>query len=88
MAKNEMQQLWEEINLIVASMEKDAIKTDGGNIRSGVVLRKGLRLLKERAANMLRESIERKEQFAENKRVRLKARRDRDAARQTKKSIN
>jgi len=80
-----MQDLWEEMSIIVASLEKDAIKTDAGNIRAAVTLRKGLRILKERTANMLRESIQKREEFVENKKQRIETRRAKDKARELNK---
>jgi len=48
---------WNEIKVLVESLELDVQKNAGGNASAGVRARRGLRLLKTRAAEMIRESV-------------------------------
>jgi hypothetical protein len=48
---------WDEIKVLIESLELDLHKNASGNKSAGVRARKGLRLLKSRAANLVKESL-------------------------------
>ena len=45
---------WDELKLLVESLENDVSKNAGGNASAGVRARRGLRLLKTEAANLVK----------------------------------
>ena len=49
---------WEEIKVLVESLETDLQKNAKGNKSAGVRARKGLRDLKKRASSLVKTSIE------------------------------
>jgi hypothetical protein len=48
---------WEELKIILESVELDMVKNINGNKSAGVRARKGLRLLKKKAADVIRASV-------------------------------
>jgi len=49
---------WNELKVLVESLELDVHKNANGNKSAGVRARKGLRLLKQRAGNLVKTSLE------------------------------
>lgn len=49
---------WTEIKTLVESIELDALKNANGNSAAGVRLRKGLRMLKVKAASLVKASVD------------------------------
>tara|TARA_R110002060_G_scaffold26534_1_gene36058 strand:+ start:1871 stop:2044 length:174 start_codon:yes stop_codon:yes gene_type:complete len=49
---------WTELKVLVESLELDVHKNASGNKSAGVRARKGLRLLKQRAADLVKVSLE------------------------------
>ena len=49
---------WAELKVLVESLELDVHKNASGNKSAGVSARKGLRLLKQRAAELVKTSLE------------------------------
>ena len=49
---------WAELKVLVESLELDVHKNASGNKSAGVRARKGLRLLKQRAADLVKSSLE------------------------------
>ena len=49
---------WNEIKVLVESLELDVHKNAGGNSSAGVRARKGLRLLKKESADLVKLTIE------------------------------
>tara|TARA_R110002060_G_scaffold15376_2_gene21423 strand:- start:1993 stop:2181 length:189 start_codon:yes stop_codon:yes gene_type:complete len=49
---------WNEIKVLVESLDLDVHKNAGGNSSAGVRARKGLRLLKKEAAELVKATIE------------------------------
>ncbi len=49
---------WAELKVLVESLELDVHKNASGNKSAGVRARKGLRLLKQRAADLVKTSLE------------------------------
>ena len=57
-ANNEvLEQKWEELKVLVESIEADIIKNVKGNKSAGVRARKGLRLLKTNASEIVKVSL-------------------------------
>jgi hypothetical protein len=48
---------WSEIKVLVESLELDVHKNASGNASAGVRARRGLRLLKSKASEMIRTSV-------------------------------
>ena len=48
---------WSELKVLVESLELDMHKNANGNKSAGVRARKGLRLLKSRASELVKESL-------------------------------
>ena len=48
---------WEEINTLVESIELDVAKNAAGNNSAGIRARKGLRLLKKEAADLVKLTV-------------------------------
>ena len=49
---------WNELKVLVESLELDVLKHANGNKSAGVRARKGLRLLKQRSAELVKCSLE------------------------------
>jgi hypothetical protein len=49
---------WEEIKVLVDSLDLDIAKQENGNASAGIRARKGLRLLKTEVAALVKESLE------------------------------
>jgi len=49
---------WAEIKVLVESLELDMLKSSKGNKSAGVRARKGLRLLKQKSAELVKASLE------------------------------
>ncbi len=49
---------WEELKTLVESIDLDVNKNAGGNASAGVRARKGLRLLKKEAAELVKMTVE------------------------------
>jgi len=49
---------WNEIKVLVESIELDVHKNAGGNASAGVRARRGLRLLKSEVAGLIKKTIE------------------------------
>ena len=49
---------WAELKVLVESIELDVHKNANGNKSAGVRARKGLRLLKQHASNLVKESLQ------------------------------
>ncbi len=49
---------WQEIRTLVESIDNDVSKNAGGNASAGVRARKGLRLLKKEAADLVKMTVE------------------------------
>ena len=48
---------WQEIRVLVESIDLDVSKNAGGNASAGVRARKGLRLLKKEAADLVKMTV-------------------------------
>tara|TARA_Y100000296_G_scaffold75536_1_gene95310 strand:- start:225 stop:413 length:189 start_codon:yes stop_codon:yes gene_type:complete len=57
MAKSEMLNQWDELKVLVESLELDVHKNANGNKSAGVRARKGLRLLKKRTSELVKASL-------------------------------
>jgi transcription initiation factor TFIID subunit TAF12 len=55
--KSELFQKWEELKVLVESLENDILKNVNGNKSAGVRARKGLRLLKNNASEIVKVSL-------------------------------
>ena len=53
----DLEQKWEELKVLVESIEADIIKNVKGNKSAGVRARKGLRLLKTNASEIVKVSL-------------------------------
>ena len=51
-------ELWEEIKVLVESLELDVNKSANGNSSAGVRARRGLRLIKNKSAELVKKTIE------------------------------
>ena len=49
---------WNEIKVLVETLDLDVVKNANGNSSAGVRARRGLRLLKNKTANLVRATIE------------------------------
>ena len=56
--ETELMQKWEEIKVLVESLEIDIIKNANGNASAGVRVRRGLRNLKSEASGLVKVSLE------------------------------
>ncbi len=56
--KENMSTQWEELKKIVESLELDIAKNISGNKSAGTRARKGLRLIKQKAAEVVKTSLE------------------------------
>ncbi len=54
---SELFQKWEELKVLVESLENDILKNVNGNKSAGVRARKGLRLLKNNASEIVKVSL-------------------------------
>ena len=57
---------WEEIKTLVASLETDVAKNANGNASAGVRARRGLRLLKNEAASLVKTSLDLQKERMQN----------------------
>ena len=48
---------WQELKVLIESLEQDVVKNAGGNKSAGVRARKGLRLLKNTASEIVKTSL-------------------------------
>jgi len=48
---------WNEIKVLIESLDLDVVKNANGNRSAGVRARRGLRLLKAKSADLVRETI-------------------------------
>lgn len=55
---SELLDRWNELKVLIESLEKDIQKNVGGNKSAGVRARKGLRLLKTNASEIVKISLE------------------------------
>ena len=55
---SDLLQKWAELKILVESLELDLHKHASGNSSAGVRARRGLRLLKSEAANLVKTSLE------------------------------
>ena len=58
MPNGEFLSLWEELKVLVESLEDDITKNALGNQSAGVRARKALRLLKQKSQNLVKSSLE------------------------------
>ena len=49
---------WNEIKVLVESLDLDVVKNANGNASAGVRARRGLRLLKTKSAELVKETIQ------------------------------
>ena len=49
---------WNEIKVLIESLDLDVVKNANGNSSAGVRARRGLRLLKTKSAELVKETIE------------------------------
>ena len=54
---SELLQKWSELKVLIESLENDIIKNVRGNKSAGVSIRKGLRLLKNNASEIVKVSL-------------------------------
>ena len=54
---SQLKQKWEELKVLIESLEVDIQKNIGGNKSAGVRARKGLRLLKTNASEIVKTSL-------------------------------
>ena len=54
---SQLQAKWEELKVLVETLEIDIVKNIGGNKSAGVRARKGLRLLKTNASEIVKTSL-------------------------------
>lgn len=55
---NDITNKWQEIKTLVESIDLDVHKNAAGNVSAGVRARKGLRLLKNQAAELVKMTVE------------------------------
>jgi hypothetical protein len=58
MANSQIVETWNKVKTLVESMEIDIQKNAGGNVSAGVRARRGLRLLKQEAAALIKSMVE------------------------------
>ena len=49
---------WNEIKVLIETLDLDVVKNANGNSSAGVRARRGLRLLKNKSADLVRQTIE------------------------------
>ena len=54
---NDLLEKWEELKVLIESLENDIVKNNNGNKSAGVRARKGLRLLKTNASEIVKVSL-------------------------------
>lgn len=59
MSDNSIATKWQEIKVLIESLEIDVVKNANGNASAGVRARRGLRALKGEAASLVKLSLER-----------------------------
>ena len=57
MSNSNITDLWSEIRTLVESLDLDIVKNASGNASAGVRARRGLRLLKSQAAELVKATI-------------------------------
>ena len=57
MSNSELIEQWTELKVLVESLELDLLKNASGNKSAGVRTRKGLRLLKQKSADLVKASL-------------------------------
>lgn len=55
---NKIVEQWERLKVLVASTEDDILKNARGNASAGVRARKGLRILKKEAADLVKMTVD------------------------------
>lgn len=55
---NDITSKWQEIKTLIESIDLDVHKNAAGNVSAGVRARKGLRLLKNQAAELVKMTVE------------------------------
>ena len=56
--KSSVSDKWNEVKVLIESLEMDMVKNINGNKSAGVRSRKGLRLLKKSISDLIRESVD------------------------------
>lgn len=56
--KEKQLELWEELKVLVESVELDMVKNINGNKSAGLRVRKGLRLVKQKTTDLVKTSLE------------------------------
>ena len=59
---NKLLDKWNDIKILIESLELDVVKNANGNNSAGVRARRGLRLLKTQASNLIKETIEKEKE--------------------------
>ena len=59
MSNNPVIERWQELKVLIESIDLDVHKNANGNASAGVRARKGLRLLKSQAAELVKLTVER-----------------------------
>jgi len=57
MSKSDLVSQWNELKVLIESLELDVLKNANGNKSAGVRARKGLRLLKQRSGDLVKSSL-------------------------------
>lgn len=55
---NDITEKWQELKTLIESIDLDVHKNASGNVSAGVRARKGLRLLKSQAADLVKLTVE------------------------------
>jgi len=55
---NDITEKWQELKVLIESIDLDVHKNASGNVSAGVRARKGLRLLKSQAADLVKLTVE------------------------------
>tara|TARA_Y100000034_G_C6842799_1_gene381445 strand:- start:744 stop:944 length:201 start_codon:yes stop_codon:yes gene_type:complete len=55
---NDINDKWQEIKILIESIDLDVHKNAAGNVSAGVRARKGLRLLKSQASDLVKMTVE------------------------------
>lgn len=69
MIETDVAVLWEEIRILVESMDIDVRKSAQGNSSAGIRARKGLRLLKIKSAELVKASISSRPKLSSKKKT-------------------
>mgnify|MGYP001453743697 CR=1 FL=1 len=57
MSASDLVDQWNELKVLIESLELDVLKNANGNKSAGVRARKGLRLLKQRSGDLVKSSL-------------------------------